>query len=77
MTLIYYESSKAAILRIAFGCGSQANALCQGEGEPNIAMNQRSFRLQAIVLDLHEPEDRNGQISGYPSLTCMGNAPYS
>lgn len=68
MTLIYYESSKAVILRIAFGCGLS----CQGKGEPNITMNQRSFQLQAIVLGLYEPEDRNDQISGYPSLTLHG-----
>lgn len=68
MTLIYYESSKAIILRIAFGWGPQANASCQGERELNITMNQRSFQLQTIVLGLYELGDMNGQISGYPSL---------
>lgn len=71
MTLIYYESSKTVILRIAFGCGSQANASCQSEGEPNVT-NQRSLQLQAIVLGLSELEDRSSQISSYPFLILHG-----
>ena len=72
MALIYYEFSKAVILKIGFGYGSQDNASCWGRGELNTAMNQISFQLLATVLGQYELKDWNVLISGSPSLSLHG-----